>query len=102
MVTGVASAGSVMLHTICVPPATTTAPQYLPVSLDLSSTGVLSVMGSLGLAALETENEVAGSGGGVVVPGGAGGALLTVVSTPLTTASVPAVEVKDVVVLEGM
>ncbi len=74
----------------------------MPVSLDLSSTGVFSVMGSDGLAALVTVKVVAGSGVGLELPGGAGGGLLTVVNVPLTTASMPVVEVKVVVVLGAM
>jgi hypothetical protein len=102
MVTGVACCGSVMLHTICKEPPTDTAPQYCPVSLDLSSTGVFSVTASLAFAALVTVKVVAGLGLGLGLPGGDGGGALMVVNTPLTTASVPVVEVKLVEVLGAM
>jgi hypothetical protein len=54
------------------------------------------------LAALVTVKVVSGLGVGLMLPGGAGGAVATVVSTPLTTASVPTVEVNVVVTLGAM
>jgi hypothetical protein len=103
MVKGVACAGSEMLQNICTVLSTCTAPQYCPVASENSVTVLFSTTGAAGLTTLVIVKAAAlllalgvgvepGAEGAGLTPGGRGGgllALLTVVSTPLTTASVP-------------